>query len=218
VPTLFNRGRTGLGLFPGVERLVGDRDSDDYAALAGLSWDAVIDVCGFVPRHVERALAALEDRFGRYVFISTGMVYDHLQVQDEITESSLRLPPHQGPEHLDDDTYGSMKVACEDLLLARLGDRLSVVRPGWVVGPHETAQLLTYWVRHVSGSGPVAVPERLDRPVQVIDVRDLARLVVLLVEQDLPGAYNAVGPFPQVSFEETGEGLWRRRAGLGTRG
>ena len=113
MPTLFNRGRTGLGLFPGVERLVGDRDSDDYAALAGLSWDAVIDVCGFVPRHVERALAALEDRFGRYVFISTGMVYDHLQVQDEITESSLRLPPHQGPEHLDDDTYGSMKVACK---------------------------------------------------------------------------------------------------------
>jgi 2'-hydroxyisoflavone reductase len=201
-PTLFNRGRTGVGLFPGVERLVGDRDSDNYVALEGLSWDAVIDVCGYVPRHVEGSLAALEDRFGRYVFISTGMVYDHLQAHDEITESSPRLPPHQGLEQLDDDTYGPLKVACEDLLRARLGDRLSVVRPGWVVGPHERAQLLTYWVRHGSGSSPVAVPERLDRPVQVIDVRDLARLVVLLVERELPGAYNAAGPFPQVSFLE----------------
>ena len=48
----------------------------------------------------------------------------------------------------------------------------------------------------------MAVPERMDRPVQVMDVRDLARLVVLLVERDLPGAFNAVGPSPSVSFLE----------------
>jgi 2'-hydroxyisoflavone reductase len=201
-PTLFNRGRTGAELFPGVERLVGDRESGAYEALDRRSWDAVVDVCGYVPRHVEQALAALEDRFGRYVFISTGMVYDHQIVQGEITESSPRLSPHHGPEHLDDDTYGPMKVACEDFLLAHLGDRLSVVRPGWVVGPHERSELLTYWVRRAAGTSPVAVPERFDRPVQVMDVRDLARLVVLLIEQDIPGAFNAVGPSPGVSFLE----------------
>jgi 2'-hydroxyisoflavone reductase len=201
-PTLFNRGRTGAGLFPGVERLVGNRDSGTYGALDNLSWDAVVDVCGYVPRHVEEALAALGDRFGRYVFISTAMVYDHCNVQGEITESSPRLPAHDGPEHLDDESYGPMKVACEDALLAQLGDRLSVVRPGWVVGPRERSELLTYWVRRAAGTGRVAVPERMDRPVQVMDVRDLARLVVLLVEQDLPGPFNAVGPFPDTSFVE----------------
>ena len=202
-PTLFNRGRTGAELFPGVERLVGDRDSGEYAALTGPSWDAVVDVNAYVPRHVEQALAALEDRFGRYLFISSGMVYDLEAAQGEISESTPRLPPHQGSaEVIDDDTYGPMKVACEDLLLARLGDRLSVVRPGWVVGPHERGDLLTYWVRRVAETDRVAVPERLDRPVQVLDVRDLARLVVLLVEQDLPGAFNAAGPTPSVSFRE----------------
>lgn len=201
-PTLFNRGRTGAELFPGVERLLGDRESGDYAALTGGRWDAVVDVCGYVPRQVEQALAALEDRFGRYVFISTGMVYDHLAVQGEITESSPRLAPHRGSELVDDDTYGPQKVACEDALLAQLADRLSVVRPGWVVGPHEKSELLTYWVRRAAGTHPVAVPDRLDRPVQVMDVRDLARLVVLLLEQDLPGAFNAVGPSPSVSFVE----------------
>jgi 2'-hydroxyisoflavone reductase len=95
-----------------------------------------------------------------------------------------------------------MKVACEDALLAHLGDRLSVGRPGWVVGPRERSELLTYWVRRAAGTGRVAVPERMDRPVQVMDVRDLARLVVLLVEQDLPGPFNAVGPFPDTSFVE----------------
>ena len=31
--TLFGRGKTGTGLFPGLARLTGDRDSGDYAAL-----------------------------------------------------------------------------------------------------------------------------------------------------------------------------------------
>jgi hypothetical protein len=38
--------------------------------------------------------------------------------------------------------------------------------------------------------------------MQVIDVRDLALLVVLLIEQDLAGAYNAVGPWPAVTLGE----------------
>ena len=97
-PTLFNRGRTGTGLFPDTERLVGDRDSDEYTTLTGRSWNAVVDVNAYVPRHVERALAALGDRFGRYVLISSGMVYDLPTIPGEITESSPRLPAHQGPE------------------------------------------------------------------------------------------------------------------------
>ena len=213
--TLFNRGRTGAELFPGVDRLIGDRDTGDCAALRGRSWDAVVDVSGYVPRQVEQALAALGERFARYVFISTGMVYDHRGVEGEITEASPRLAAHQGAEVLDGDTYGPMKVACEDLLLAQLGDRLSVVRPGWVVGPHERAglaHLLGPTCRRYRSRGG---PRRLDRPVQVMDVRDLARLVVLLVEQDLPGAFNAVGPTPWRVLPGTRPDLRRRRAGVG---
>ena len=39
----------------------------------------------------------------------------------------------------------------------------------------------------------MAVPPRLDRPMQVMDVRDLARLVVLLLEQDLLAPTAPVG-------------------------
>ncbi|MEO7422532.1 MAG: NAD-dependent epimerase/dehydratase family protein [Ornithinibacter sp.] len=196
-PTLFNRGRTGADLFPGVARLVGDRDSGDYAALGGHGWDAVVDVTGYLPRHVEQALTALEGHDGRYVFISTGMVYDHDTAGEDITEASPRLSPH-----LEDQTYGSLKVACEDRLRAHFGDRLSVVRPGYVVGPHDPYDRLTYWVRNAARGRAIAVPARLDRPVQLMDVRDLARLVTLLVEKDLPGAFNAVGPSPAITFVE----------------
>ncbi len=200
VPELFNRGRTGADLFPGLARLVGDRDSGDYAALAGHRWEAVVDVTAYLPRHVEQAVAALGDHDGRYVFISTGMVYDHEAADGQITETAPRLAPHLADEVLDDETYGPLKVSCEDSLLAHFGDRLSVVRPGWVVGPHERADRLTYWVRNAARGRAIAVPERLDRPVQLIDVRDLARLVTLLLERDLPGAFNAVGPSPAVTF------------------
>ena len=39
--TLFNRGTSAPGLFPGVETLVGDRDGD-HAALTRGTWDAVV--------------------------------------------------------------------------------------------------------------------------------------------------------------------------------
>jgi 2'-hydroxyisoflavone reductase len=201
-PTLFNRGRTGSDLFPGVPRLVGDRSTDDYAALRAGRWDAVVDTSGFVPRHVTRAAEALGDHAGRYLFVSTGQVYDHRAATDSIDESSARLAPFRASEEIDDETYGPLKVACEDDLLARFGDRSTVVRPGWVVGPREPTDRLTYWVRRGGEGGRIVVPDRLDRPVQVVDVRDLARLVVLLLEQDVPGAFNAVGPGRPLTFGE----------------
>ena len=57
---LFGRGKTGTGLFPQAARLRGDRDTGDYAALRDGHWDAVVDVTGYVPRHVGQAMDALE--------------------------------------------------------------------------------------------------------------------------------------------------------------
>ena len=73
--TLFGRGQTGADLFPGLTRLIGDRDTGDYAALRDGSWDAVVDTSGYVPRHVGQAMDALGDRVGRYLFISSHAVY-----------------------------------------------------------------------------------------------------------------------------------------------
>ena len=52
--TLFNRGRTNPHLFPELEKLRGDRDSGDLAALEGRSFDVVVDTSGYVPAHVAR--------------------------------------------------------------------------------------------------------------------------------------------------------------------
>ncbi len=201
-PTLFTRGKTGLELFPGVERLVGDRATGDYSALRARTWDAVVDVSAYLPRHVNEAMAALSDHAGRYVFISTGLVYDPAAAMSPITETSTRLDPHRESEQIDDDSYGPLKVACEDDVVSRFGPRASIVRPGFIVGPHDPSDRFTYWVRRAAQGGRMAVPGRLDRPIQVVDVRDVARLVLRLIENDLAGAYNAVGPWPAVTLGE----------------
>lgn len=199
--TLFSRGRTGTELFPEVERRTGDRDSGDYDDLAEGSWDAVVDVSAYVPRHVREASAAVEGRAGRYLLISTGSVYDKTQAPPSgLAEDAPRLAPERGTEEVTGETYGPLKVACEDEAAARWGDRATVVRPGIVGGPHDPTDRFTYWVRRAARGGRVAVPGRLDQPVQVVDSRDLAALVVALLEADRPGTYNAVGPAEPVTL------------------
>ncbi len=200
--TLFGRGQTGTDLFPGVPRLIGDRDAGDYAALRSGSWDAVVDVCGYVPRHVAGAMDALGDRVGRYLFISSHAVYDDAALGPGSTEDAPRRPPVRHTEELGDDTYGPLKVACEDDVVARYGQRATIVRPGKVAGPHDWQDGLTYWVRRASQGGRVAVPGDPRQPVQVIDSRDLARLVVQLLSDDRGGAFHAVGPADPVTIGE----------------
>jgi 2'-hydroxyisoflavone reductase len=192
--TIFGRGRTGPGLFPRVPRRIGDRDTGDYAALRDGSWDAVVDVSGYVPRHVGQAMDMLGDRVGRYLFISSHAVYDQTGVIPASDEDAPRRPPVRDTEELTDVTYGPLKVACENDVVARYGSRATVVRPGTSAPPHDWQDGLTYWVRRAARGGRVALPGRPEQPVQVVDARDLARLVVRLLADDRPGAFHAVGP------------------------
>jgi 2'-hydroxyisoflavone reductase len=192
--TLFGRGKTGADLFGGVPRRIGDRDTGDYASLRLGSWDAVVDTSGYVPRHVGQAMDVLGDRVGRYLFISSHRVYVVTGVAAGSDEDTPRRAPVRDTEKLGEDTYGPCKVACEDDVVARYGSRATIVRPGKVAGPHDPSAGLTYWVRRAARGGRVALPGRPEQPVQVIDARDLARLVVQLLADGRPGAFHAVGP------------------------
>lgn len=198
--TLFGRGRTGTDLFPGVTRLRGDRDIGDYTALRDGTWDAVVDVSGYVPRHVGQAMDALANRAGRYLFISSHAVYRHAGVGPGSDEDAPRRLPRRDTEELDNDSYGPLKVACEDDVVARYGARATIVRPGKVAGPHDWQDGLTYWARRAARGGRVALPGDPEQPVQVIDSRDLARLVVQLLADERPGAFHAVGPAEPVTL------------------
>jgi 2'-hydroxyisoflavone reductase len=153
-----------------------------------------------VPRHVGQAMDALGDRAGRYLFISSHAVYLKTEHDPDPTENAPRRSPLRDTEVLAGDNYGRLKVACEDDVLARYGGRATIVRSGKVAGPHDWQDGLTYWVRRAARGGPVAVPTDPAQPVQIIDSRDLARLVTALIADDRPGAFHAVGPAEPVTL------------------
>ena len=59
--TMFNRGSRTPSDYPEVERLVGDRDGG-LGALAGRTWDAVVDTSGYLPRIVGQSARLLAER------------------------------------------------------------------------------------------------------------------------------------------------------------
>ncbi|WP_049576137.1 NAD-dependent epimerase/dehydratase family protein [Nocardiopsis sp. SBT366] len=199
--TLFNRGRTARGLFPQAGLLLGDREEGDHTALAEGSWDTVVDVSGFVPRHVRQCHEALGDRVGRYLFVSSNAVYAPGAGPGADESAPLRAPEWD-TEEIGRDTHGPLKVACEQELTARYGERATMVRPGMLAGPHDNVNQFTYWVRRAARGGKVVLPADPGQPVQLLDVRDLARLVVLLAEDDRGGVFNAMGPAEPLTLME----------------
>ena len=198
--SIFNRGRTAPGLFPGVETLIGDRDGQ-LDALRGRTWDAVIDNSGYVPRHVRDSVELLRDSVGRYLFTSTGSVYSF--DQDEITEDG-ELLPIEDPESEDADRYyGPLKILCENAVTDTFKERGTVFRLHVVAGPGDTTDRFTYWPVRIDRGGEVIAPGSPDTPVQYIDVRDLSEFMILALERDIGGTFNTAGPaLDQTSMAE----------------
>lgn len=198
--TLFNRGKTDPGAFPAAEHLTGDRDSD-LSALEGRSWDATIDVCAYVPRQVRLLLESLGERAGHYTFVSTISVYGQVDVESGFDESAPLLEPVWDHE-LTMEAYGELKVACEQVAQELAGDRLLVIRPGYVIGPHDPTHRFTYWIERVAdGRSPMAGPDAA-QPLQAVDGRDLAAFTISQVEQGTVDVFHVTAPEPAPTFAE----------------
>lgn len=199
--TLFHRGRTNPGLFPGVEVVTGDREKD-LDLLAGRRWDAVIDTCAYVPRVAAMAAKVLAPAVERYVFISSISVYgtEVAPGADETTPVLALDDPEV--EEVNGRTYGPLKALCEAAIEAQLPGRVFVVRPGLIVGPEDPTDRFTYWPHRIRRGGAVLAPGDPRQPVQFIDGRDLAEWIVRAVEAGTVGTYNATGPHSPLAMED----------------
>lgn len=205
VVTTLSRGVTDCGDKPGVKRIMADR-YDRVPDLADEGFDVVFDTSAYTPDAVTRILDAVGDNMGRYVLVSSVSVYGDYSTPrlnedvpaPEASEADYRhaatVPPHKradgaayGP------AYGPLKRACEVAAVDRLGERLIVLRPGLIVGPGDKTDRLTWWVRRIDQGGRVPVPGPMDRPIQMIDVRDLADFAVHAAMSGLSGIYNVTG-------------------------
>jgi nucleoside-diphosphate-sugar epimerase len=190
--TLFNRGKTNTDLFPQLEHLKGDRDAQ-LDALKGGHWDAVVDDSGYVPRHVKLSAELLAPNIKQYVFISSISVYASF-AQPNSEDSPLGKIADETTEKVDGGAYGPLKALCEKAAETAMPGRVTVVRPGLIVGPWDPTDRFTYWPARAARGGDMLCPGTPKDRIQFIDSRDLAAFVIGLVEKSAVGIFNATSP------------------------
>lgn len=211
--TLFNRGKTNPGLFPDLEKLIGDRKSD-VKALEGRKFDAVIDTNGYFPAHVEKPLSVLKDNIGHYVFVSTVSVYPEMGQKEldesstlaELSEEAIAAATAAGKIGAD---YGALKVACERMAEKLMPGKVTVVRPGLIVGDGDPTDRFTYWPARVAQGGEVLAPGKPEWEIQIADVRDVGDFCVHTAVNRTPGIFNVDGPEKPIAMGDVLEACKR---------
>ena len=208
--TLFNRGKRPSPEWPAaVEQLHGDRNTGDLAALKGRTWDVCIDNPTSLPFWVRDAGQVLKGNVGHYLFISTISVYADGS-KPGINENSP-LAQYKGKDAMAEtqqtlradieNLYGPLKALSEAEAHKQFGKNVTIVRPGYIVGPRDETDRFTYWPHRVAQGGEILVPGDGHDPIQIIDGRDLGEWMIRLAEAGTTGTFNACGPDYPLSMD-----------------
>ena len=151
---------------------------------------------------VRDAGKGLRGNVGHYLFISSISAYADGS-RPGITEDAA-LAPYTGKDAMAEtqeslmadveNLFGPLKALSEAEALKQFGERTSIVRPTYIVGPRDQTDRFSYWPLRVAQGGEMLVPGERDDPIQIIDGRDLGEWMIRLAENGTYGAFNAAGP------------------------
>jgi nucleoside-diphosphate-sugar epimerase len=177
-----------------IRQLTADRtDPEQVRAALTDRYDAVVDVSGLEPVHIENVLPVLRDT--PYVYIGSAAVYTR----------SVASPPFDENDRSDGDPiwgdYGVAKATCEKLLREAC-KTVTILRPPYIYGPHNTEPREQFMWARILGHQPIFVPGSGNTEIQFIHIDDLATIVVAAIAGSLsPDAYN-VGESRFYSYNE----------------
>jgi len=201
--TTFNRGRRPIAEWGDqVEQLVGDRATGDLTSLEGRTWDVCIDNPTTLPYWVRDAGKVLAGKVGHYLFISTISVY--ADGSKGGIDEDAPLAQYKGKDAMAEtretlmadmeNLYGALKARSEAEAHKQFGKNVTIVRPGYIVGPRDETDRFTYYPRRIAQGGEVMLPGDGQDPIQIIDGRDLGEWMIRLAENGTVGTFNACGP------------------------
>ena len=190
--TLFNRGVTNPDLFPHIEKLRGFRSSDprdqDLSALAHRQFDAAVDVWPSDPAVVASAAEFLKDHVRHYLYVSSVAAYD-FQLERAGIEENAPLEAWNGPAR----GYNRSKAESERRLHSIRGGETTIVRPGPIKGTRDTTPDLLTWLIRAQNGGVHIGPGTGEDPVELVDVKDVARFLLFAIHGALDGTFNLTG-------------------------
>ena len=198
--TLWTRGRRGADLPPGVKTATVDIEQAASAreALAGESFDAVVDWIAFTPEQIERDLDLFRGRVRQYIFISSASAYQKPPAHYKITESTPLSNPFWD--------YARNKIACEERLLRAYreeGFPVTIVRPSLTYSESQITLPVNTWTKSYT------VVDRMRRGQKVIVPGEGTSLWVITHNTDfakglvgLLGHAQAIGHAFHITSEE----------------
>ncbi len=187
--TLLNRGTRAATL----PTLHVDRNDPPAmrAALAGKSFDVVIDTSCYDVTQALIAEGALTHRYKHWMFLSSAAVYGDHAPRPLSERSSIAASASFG-------SYATHKIEAERVLAELCGARLTILRPAYVYGPGNNLARETFiWARLLCNED-IYLPGDGATRVSFIHAHDLARAVHTLIDANPPRArtFNLAHPAP----------------------
>lgn len=201
--TVCNRGRTPVQHPPGVVAIAADRTDHDAtrAALAGSSWDVVIDMTAYHPNDVQLMVDIFEGAVGHYIFVSSTVIYGAVDAANPgpITETH---PVERAGAQFE---YGLHKILCEDVLRQAHADHgfpATTVCLGMSFGPNNAlpTREQRMFARMLAGR-PILLPGDGSAQTVVGYVEDQAEAFVALcgLEASFGKRFNLTGDDPHTN-------------------
>lgn len=189
--TVFHKGSHAIPARKGLTDLTGNRDNPaDLSCLADRSFDACIDTCAYFPAQVDRLANIL--RVDHYSLISS--VYVYADNNTSLNEHSrLDTAPIASDTSVTPQNYGALKGLCEQRAHHHFSSACLIIRPSIIIGPGDHTERMSFWMRMVAKHHKRPEFSGLERSIQLLDVRDLARFVTLCVEARRNGPVNVCG-------------------------
>lgn len=215
--TLFNRGKTNPELFPEVKQIVGDRNTDDLHKVAKQNWDCIIDISCYYPNPLEDFVQKLKGKVERYIFVSTGSVYDlDTENKDGYMTEDFPKCTYTEDDRIDKTgaTYGQRKVACEDVLLSQDWLNTIILRPALIVGHYDHTDRLYYWFYRTKTQDSFLLPNEGKDLISYTDVLDFSKMMIQAIEvENKYHVYNStsyaasLGKFVQLAAKHLNKNL-----------
>lgn len=206
--TIFNRGLSIDELPQGITRLRGDRTrrADLEAALAGRTFDVVVDFVLYTSDEAQVMVDLLAGKVGRYIFISSGQVYLVREgIERPYAESDYDGPVMPSPKEntygYEEWGYGMGKRGAEDVLLAAWQScqfPYTSLRLPMVNGERDPMRRLYNYMLRIRDGGPILIPHTPQYNLRHIYAHDVVTAVQALIANG-----KGVGQAYNLSQDET---------------
>ena len=176
----------------GVKLIQGDRHNLG-GILKDMFFDVVADITAYNSTDIIDFVNELGS-FGQYIMISSSAVYPETGVQPFLEESEKSANKFWG-------TYGIDKIAAEAALLERVNDAY-ILRPPYLYGPFNNVYREAFVFDCALADRKFYLPKDGDMKLQFFHVKDLCRLIEVIIRKKPKEHILNVGNVEAVTIKE----------------